>query len=59
MCTGILEEEEFYNIAELIKLVKQRIQERDTNMGHVSIQWDRVEYWTHRIYTGWYYVNIA
>ena len=31
----MLEEAEFYNIAELIKLVKDRIKERDMNMAQV------------------------
>ena len=32
---GVLEEAEFYNITELIKLVKQRVTERDEKQNQV------------------------
>lgn len=40
MClSGILEEAEFYNITELIKLVKDRIKERDAKQNQVIVSW--------------------
>jgi hypothetical protein len=43
--TGVLEEAEFYNITELIRLVKERIKDRDAKQSQVSVHrylWEEV-----------------
>lgn len=35
---GVLEEAEFYNIAELIKICKERIRERDATMNKTHVK---------------------
>jgi hypothetical protein len=35
--SGVLEEAEFYNITELIKLVKERVKERDAKQSQVKL----------------------